>query len=162
MEILIVYWQKLNKKYAKLKQKLFRTQVKRFAKLHDIKNENGELYNLNYHAFRHSPGTKMLNKGIEINKIYAKFKNLTIQKEYKKLDFIGVIVEEISEEGLNKTDLNKDKIKKATLPDGVYSKPIDNKGNVCAHFNMCIIGPNFITTPKHLPIHKDHLKSITG
>lgn len=25
---------------------------------------------------------------------------------------------------------------------------------------MCIICPKFITTPKHLPIHKDHLNRI--
>ena len=47
-----------------------------------------------------------------------------------------MIVEEISEDGLDKADLSEEKIKKAALPDGACSKPIDNKGNICANYNM--------------------------
>ncbi|PTJ47155.1 MULTISPECIES: tyrosine-type recombinase/integrase [Staphylococcaceae] len=173
---LTIYWliKGMPKRYDRLIQSIFRPQLKSFVKRHNIVNTDGSLFELNYHAFRHTLGTEMLNKGMTPTEIadylgheslhstagYAKFKNPTIQKEYKKLGFIGMIVEEISEEGLNKTDLNEEKIKKAALPDGACSKPIDNKGNVCAHFNMCIICPKFITTPKHLPIHKDHLNRL--
>src|SRR5699024_12571407 len=68
-EIITVNWQKKNKKYAKLKQKVFRDHINRFVKRHNIISENGNLYNLNYHAFRHSLGTEMLNKGMEIDEI---------------------------------------------------------------------------------------------
>lgn len=173
-DVLAIYWQKINKKYAELKQKVFRDHINRFVKRHNITNENGSLYNLNYHAFRHSIGTEMLNKGMEMDEIanylgheslhstagYVKFKNPTVQKEYKKLGFIGMIVEEISEEALAKADLSEEKLNKAALPDGACSKPIDNKGNICANYNMCIICPKFITTPKHLPVHKDHLARL--
>ena len=71
-----------------------------------------------------------------------------------------MIVEEISEDGLDTADLSEEKIKKAALPDGACSKPIDNKGNICANYNMCIIYPKFITTLKHLPVHKDHLDRL--
>jgi|SRR5690625_812069 len=173
-EILAVYWQKINKKYAELKQKVFRDHINRFVKRHNIISENGNLYNLNYHAFRHSLGTEMLNKGMEIDEIadylgheslhsaagYAKLKNPTVQKEYKKLGFIGTIVEEISEEALEKPNLSEKQLKSAALPDGACAKPIDNKGNICANYNMCIICPKFITTPKHLSVHKDHLARL--
>jgi len=173
-EILAVYWQKINKKYAELKQKPFREQIKRFVKRHNITDEDKDLYNLKFHAFRHSLGTEMLNKGMEMYEIadylghtslhstagYAKIKNPTVQREYKKLGFIGMIVEEISEETLKKANLNEEKLKKAALPDGACSKPIDNKGNICANYNMCIICPKFITTPRHLPVHKDHLARL--
>src|SRR5699024_7952798 len=100
------------------------------------------------------------HKSLHTKAGYAKFKNPNVQKEYKKLGFIGMIAEEISEKALEKSDLSEEKIKKAALPDGACSKPIDNKGNICANYNMCIICPKFITTPKHLPVHKDHLDRL--
>lgn len=132
------------------------------------------MYNLKYHAFRHTLGTEMLNRGMSIFEIadylgheslhstsgYAKLKNPTVQKAYKKLGFIGMIVEDISEKSLKKQKLDNHILKSASLPDGACKKPIDNQGNICAKFNMCIICPKFITTPKHLPIHKDHLKRL--
>lgn len=173
---LTIYWLSRGrpKRYDRLIQSIFRRQLKRFVKRHNIVNADGSLFELSYHAFRHTLGTEMLNKGMSPTEIadylgheslhstagYAKLKNPTVQKEYKKLGFIGMIVEKISEEGLNKTDLNEEKLKKAALPDGACSKPIDNKGNICANFNMCIICPKFITTPKHLSTHKDHLNRL--
>src|SRR5690625_530970 len=173
---LTIYWLSRGrpKRYDRLIQSIFRPQLKSFVKRHNIVNPDGSLYALSYHAFRHTLGTEMLNKGMTPTEIadylgheslhstagYAKFKNPTVQKEYKKLGFIGMIVEEISEDGLDKADLSEEKIKKAALPDGACSKLIDNKGNICANFNMCIICPKFITTPKHLPVHKDHLKRL--
>ena len=158
---LTIYWLSRGrpKRYDRLIQTIFRPQLKRFVKRHNIVNEDGSLYALSYHAFRHTLGTEMLNKGMTPTG-YAKFKNPTVQKEYKKLGFIGMIVEEISEDGLDKADLSEEKIKKAALPDGACSKPIDNKGNICANYNMCIIYPKFITTLKHLPVHKDHLDRL--
>src|SRR5699024_7365145 len=175
-DYLTVYWLSKGKpkRYDRLIQTVFRPKLKRFIKRHNIVNDDGTLYELNFHAFRHTLGTEMINKGMTPTEIaeylgheslhstagYAKLKNPTVQKEYKKLGFIGMIVEKISEEGLNKTDLNEEKLKKAALPDGACSKPIDNKGNICANFNMCIICPKFITTPKHLSTHKDHLNRL--
>lgn len=48
----------------------------------------------------------------------------------------------------------------ASLPDGACQKPINNEGKICSKFNMCVICPKFITTPEHLPIHKDHLDRL--
>lgn len=174
-DTLAVYWQKINKKYAKLTQKVFRAKLKSFIKRNDIRDDNGDLYKITYHAFRHTLGTEMLNRGMSIYEIadylgheslhstagYAKLKNPTVQKAYKKLGFVGMIVEEISEQSIGKgKSLDSNTLRSASLPDGACKKPIDNQGNVCAKFNMCIICPKFITTPEHLPIHKEHLKRL--
>lgn len=162
------------KKFDRLTQSNFRYKLKSFVKRHRIVDSEGHLYNLKYHAFRHTLGTEMLNRGMSIFEIadylgheslhstagYAKLKNPTVQKAYKKLGFIGMIVEDISEKSLKKEKLDNHILKSASLPDGACKKPIDNQGNICAKFNMCIICPKFITTPKHLPIHKDHLKRL--
>ncbi|AVO03198.1 integrase [Staphylococcus simulans] len=173
---LTVYWLSRGrpKRYDRLIQSIFRPQLKGFIERHKITNEDGSLYPLSYHAFRHTLGTEMLNRGMTSTEIadylgheslhstagYAKLKNPTVQKEYKKLGFIGVIVEEISEEALEKSNLSEKQLKSAALPDGACAKPIDNKGNICANYNMCIICPKFITTPKHLSVHKDHLARL--
>ena len=173
---LTVYWLKRGrpKRYDRLVQAIFRKQIDSFVKRHNIRNEDGTLYNLNYHAFRHTLRTDMLNKGMTPTEIadylgheslhstasYAKLKNPTVQKEYKKLGFIGTIVEEISKESLGKTNISEQELKTASLPDGLCSKPLDNRGNICVNFNMCVICPKFVTTPKHLPIHKAHLERL--
>ncbi|KPH71793.1 MULTISPECIES: tyrosine-type recombinase/integrase [Bacillaceae] len=175
LDNLTVYWMPQAKRFDKMTQPNFRYRLKGFLKKHKIINSEGNLYPLTYHAFRHTLGTDMLNRGMSIFEIrdylgheslhstagYAKFKNQTVQKEYSKLGFIGMIVEEISEESMGKgKELDKDTLKAASLPDGACKKPIDNQGNICARFNMCIICPKFITTPAHLPVHKNHLERL--
>ncbi|MDS0939302.1 MULTISPECIES: tyrosine-type recombinase/integrase [Staphylococcus] len=63
---LTIYWLSRGrpKRYDRLIQTIFRPQLKRFVKRHNIVNEDGSLYALSYHAFRHTLGTEMLNKGM--------------------------------------------------------------------------------------------------
>lgn len=174
---LTIYWLKWGRppRFDRITQSIFRPQLNTFVKRHNITNTEGDLYPLTYHAFRHTLGTEMLNKGMSIFEIkdylgheslhstasYAKLKNPTVQKAYKKLGFIGMIVAEISEKSLGKGKKLDDKtLKLASLPDGTCKKPIDNQGNICAKFNMCIICPKFITTPAHLSTHKKHLARL--
>lgn len=162
-------------KYTELSQVNARNYLKKYAIDHYISDSNHDIYNLTFHAFRHTLGTNMLNMGMSIFEIsdylgheslhstsgYAKLKDPTIQKEYKKLGFIGTLVEEINQVSMEVDDTIVDtKLESAALPDGACSKPINNQGNICAKFNMCIICPKFITTPAHLPVHEDHLKRL--
>jgi site-specific recombinase XerD len=170
-----LYWQKRNIRYARLLQKIFRDKLYRFVKKHDIRDNDGELYPLTFHAFRHTLGTDMLNKGMSMFEIqeylgheslhstslYAKVQNPKVESEYKKLGFIGMIVKEINEKELGQgKNLDTETLLSASLPDGACQKPINNEGKICSKFNMCVICPKFITTPEHLPIHKDHLDRL--
>ncbi|MDV2581591.1 tyrosine-type recombinase/integrase [Alkalibacillus haloalkaliphilus] len=172
---LTVYWQPNAKKYDRLYQANLRPQIRNYPIRHNIIDENGDHFHLKFHAFRHTLGTEMLNRGMSMFEIaeylgqeslhstdsYAKLKNPTIQKEYKELGFIGMIVEDISQQSLNNSQkLDNQTLHSAALPDGACKKPIDGKGNLCAKFNMCVICPKFITTPEHLPIHKNHLERL--
>src|SRR5699024_7187583 len=172
---LTVYWMKRGrpKRYDRMVQANFRSLLRRFVKRHKITDTNQKPYCLKFHGFRHTLGTEMINKGMGLTEIanylgheslhstsgYVKVKNPIIQKEYKKLGFVGKIVKGISEKSL---DYNVDEktLKVAALPDGACSQPINNKGNICVNYNMCIICPKFITTPDHLPVHKDHLNRL--
>jgi site-specific recombinase XerD len=174
---LTVYWLKGARppRYDRVIQSVFRPLLYSFVKRHDIRDSEGNLYPLTYHAFRHTLGTEMLNKGMSIFEIqdylgheslhstagYVKIKNPKVQKEYKRLGFIGMIVDELSEKALGKgSKLDSKTLKAAALPDGMCKKPINNEGKLCAKFNMCIICPKFVTTPTHLPVHKNHLERL--
>lgn len=168
-----IYWLKRGRpaRYDRLTQSNFRGMLRRFVKRHKILDENGEFYNLTYHGFRHTLGTEMLNNGMTMEEIaqylgheslhstagYAKVQNPIIQKEYKKVGFIGKIVESTSNLSVN---VDEKLIESASLPDGTCAKPIDSKGNTCMNFNMCLLCPKFITTPDHLQTHKNHLDRI--
>lgn len=158
-----------------LKQQRFRDFLSKFVKTCNIVNENGELYNLNYHSFRHTLGTSMINKGMSIfeiqdylgheslhsTSIYAKIENPTLHKKYKEIGFIGKIIEEPKNLIIDQAEEEQiDTLHTASLPDGICSKPIDNEGKICAKYNMCLLCPKFITTPNHLEIHKNHLERI--
>ncbi|WP_242062436.1 tyrosine-type recombinase/integrase [Staphylococcus pseudintermedius] len=96
---LTIYWLSRGrpKRYDRLIQSIFRPQLKRFVKRHNIVNEDGSLYALSYHAFRHTLGTEMLNKGMTPTEIadylgheslystagYAKFKNQLYRRNIK-------------------------------------------------------------------------------
>ncbi|GIQ70054.1 integrase [Xylanibacillus composti] len=172
--LLVTYWMPNAKRFDRLIQREFRSWLKIFVKKHKIKDVDGEVYPLVFHAFRHTLGTDMLNKGMTIFEIqdylghdslhstagYAKVQNPKIQREYKKLGFVGVITKEINKESLGNGRYDTKTLKASALPDGVCRKPINNEGKVCAKFNLCIICPKFITTPQHLSIHKQHLERL--
>lgn len=173
-KLLTTRWMPISKRFDRLNQYQFRKWLSTFVKKHDIKDTDGELYPLTFHAFRHTLGTDMLNKGMTIFEIqdylghdslhstagYAKVQNPKIQREYKKLGFVGVITKEINKESLGNGRYDTKTLKASALPDGVCRKPINNEGKVCAKFNLCIICPKFITTPQHLSIHKQHLERL--
>src|SRR5699024_8843414 len=55
-DYLTVYWLSKGKpkRYDRLIQTVFRPKLKRFIKRHNIVNDDGTLYELNFHAFRHT------------------------------------------------------------------------------------------------------------
>ena len=174
-DCITVYISSNTKKFYYLRQDTFRTMLLYFIKRHNITDLNGELYHLKYHAFRHTLGTSMINKGMSIfeiqdylghdslhsTSIYAKIENPTLHEKYKEIGFIGKIIEEPQDLIVDQEEEKLlDTLHTASLPDGICSKPIDNEGKICAKYNMCLLCPKFITTPKHLDIHKNHLERI--
>ena len=174
-DIITAYYKPLSNRHDFLMQADLRKKISAFSLRHNILDLNGQIFNLTYHSFRHTLGTQMLNKEMSIfeiqdylghdslhsTSIYAKLKNPTLFKEYKKLGFIGIIADSPKKiESKNGISPNKTTLKTASLPDGICGKPIDNEGNFCSKYNMCLLCPKFITTPKHLDIHKNHLQRI--
>lgn len=169
-------------KVMPISQKTFGTVwFDKFIKDNNIKDANGDYYNLTSHQFRRTLGTDMLSKGTNINVIqqvlghsdpsvtkrfYADVKDKERAEVFQSVGVIGNInqiqssaFDDISEFEWFKD--NKDKCV-AGLCDGYCTKPVTD-GNICPRLlkrQKCYTCSRYITTPEYLEAHKQHLANL--
>ncbi len=152
----------------------------KFIKDNDIKDANGDYYNLTSHQFRRTLGTDMLSKGTNINVIqqvlgqsdpsvtkrfYADVKDKERAEVFKNVGIIGNINQIQSNAFDNASEFewfkaNKDK--SACMCDGYCTKPVVN-GKICERLlkrQKCYTCSRYITTPEYLEAHKQHLANL--
>lgn len=152
-----------------------------FIKRNNIKDANGDYYNLTSHQFRRTLGTDMLSKGTNINVIqqvlghsdpsvtkrfYADVKDKERAEVFKSVGVIGNINQIQSDAFDNVSEFewfkaNKDKCV-AGLCDGYCTKPVTD-GNICPRLlkrQKCYTCSRYITTPEYLEAHKQHLANL--
>ena len=155
--------------------------MKKFIKKNNIKDANGDYYNLTSHQFRRTLGTDMLSKGTNINVIqqvlghsdpsvtkrfYADVKDKERAEVFKSVGVIGNINQIQSSAFDNVSEFewfkaNKDKCV-AGLCDGYCTKPVTD-GNICPRLlkrQKCYTCSRYITTPEYLEVHKQHLANL--
>lgn len=153
----------------------------KFIKSHDIKDANGDYYNLTSHQFRRTLGTDMLSKGTNLNVIqevlghsdpsvtkrfYADVKDKERAEVFKNIGIIGNInqIQSSAFDNLSEFEwfkANKDKCV-AGLCDGYCTKPVTD-GNICPRLlkrQKCYTCSRYITTPEYLEAHKKHLANL--
>lgn len=151
-----------------------------FIKNNDIRDNNGEYYNLTAHQFRRTLATDMLSKGTDLKAIqevlghsspmttkqsYADIKDKERAEVFKNIGIIGNInkVDETVIE--NKNDLiwfKENKDKGARMEDGYCTKPCSD-GKICDRLlkrQKCYTCSRYITTPEYLQAHKNHLAEL--
>ena len=149
--------------------------MKKFIKKNNIKDANGDYYNLTSHQFRRTLGTDMLSKGTNINVIqhvlghsdpsvtkrfYADVKDKERAEVFKSVGVIGNINQIQSSVFDNVSEFewfkaNKDK--GACMCDGYCTKPVVD-GKICDRLlkrQKCYTCSRYITTPEYLR----HIKS---
>ena len=152
----------------------------KFIKDNNIKDANGDYYNLTSHQFRRTLGTDMLSKGININVIqqvlghsdpsvtkrfYADVKDKERAEVFKSVGAIGNINQIQSSAFDNVSEFewfkaNKDK--GACMCDGYCTKPVVD-GKICDRLikrQKCYTCSRYITTPEYLEVHKQHLANL--
>ena len=152
-----------------------------FIKYNNIKDANGDYYNLTSPQFRRTLGTDMLSKGTNINVIqqvlghsdpsvtkrfYADVKDKERAEVFKSVGVIGNINQIQSSAFDNVSEFewfkaNKDKCV-AGLCDGYCTKPVTD-GNICPRLlkrQKCYTCSRYITTPEYLEAHKQHLANL--
>ena len=153
---------------------------KKFIKNNDIKDANGDYYNLTSHQFRRTLGTDMLSKGTNLNVIqevlghsdpfvtkrfYADVKDKERAEVFKNVGIIGNINQIQSSAFDNPSEFewfkaNKDK--SACMCDGYCTKPVVD-GKICERLlkrQKCYTCSRYITTPEYLEAHKKHLANL--
>lgn len=151
-----------------------------FIKYNNIKDANGDYYNLTSHQFRRTLGTDMLSKGTNINVIqqvlghsdpsvtkrfYADVKDKERAEVFKSIGVIGNINQIQSSVFDNVSEFewfkaNKDK--GACMCDGYCTKPVVD-GKICDRLlkrQKCYTCSRYITTPEYLEAHKQHLANL--
>ena len=151
-----------------------------FIKRNNIKDANGDYYNLTSHQFRRTLGTDMLSKGTNINVIqqvlghsdpsvtkrfYADVKDKERAEVFKSVGVIGNINQIQSSAFDNVSEFewfkaNKDK--GACMGDGYCTKPVVD-GKICDRLlkrQKCYTCSRYITTPEYLEAHKQHLANL--
>lgn len=151
-----------------------------FIKNNDIKDTNGEYYNLTAHQFRRTLATDMLSKGTDINIIrdvlghssstttknsYAGIKDKERAEVFKNIGIIGNINKVDENIITDKQDLqwfHNNKHKGAKMEDGYCTKPCSD-GKMCNRLlkrQKCYTCSRYITTPEYLQAHKSHLEEL--
>ena len=168
-------------KVMPISQKTFGTVwFDKFIKDNNIKDANGDYYNLTSHQFRRTLGTDMLSKGTNINVIqqvlghsdpsvtkrfYADVKDKERAEVFKSVGVIGTINQIQSSVFDNVSEFewfkaNKDK--GACMCDGYCTKPVVD-GKICDRLikrQKCYTCSRYITTPEYLEAHKQHLANL--
>ncbi|KFX58332.1 site-specific integrase [Clostridium botulinum] len=153
---------------------------KGFVQKHNIRDTNGEYYNLTSHQFRRTLATNMLSKGIDLKAIqevlghsspmttkqhYADVKDKERAEVFKNIGIIGNINKVDETVISDKKDLiwfKENKDKGARMEDGYCTKPCSD-GKVCDRLlkrQKCYTCSRYITTPEYLQAHKNHLEEL--
>lgn len=151
-----------------------------FTKEHNIKDANGDYYNLTSHQFRRTLGTDMLSKGTNINVIqqvlghsdpsvtkrfYADVKDKERAEVFKSVGVIGNInqIQSSAFDNVSEFEWFKaNKNKSACMCDGYCTKPVVD-GKICDRLikrQKCYTCSRYITTPEYLEAHKQHLANL--
>ncbi|MBU3179564.1 tyrosine-type recombinase/integrase [Clostridium psychrophilum] len=151
-----------------------------FIKNNDIRDTNGELYNLTSHQFRRTLATDMLSKGTDITVIrdvlghsssnttkqsYADVKDKERAEVFKTIGIIGNINkvdETVITDNQELKWFNENKDNKARMEDGYCTKPCSD-GKICNRLlkrQKCYTCGRYVTTPEYLQAHKSHLEEL--
>ncbi len=161
-------------------QNTYQYWLEQFIQNNNIKDTNGEYYNLTSHQFRRTLATDMLSKGTDLKAIqevlghsspmttkqsYADVKDKERSEVFKNIGIIGNINKVDETVITDKKDLTwfkENKDKGARMEDGYCTKPCID-GKICDRLlkrQKCYTCSRYITTPEYLQAHKNHLAEL--
>jgi integrase len=150
----------------------YRTALYRWLVRCDIRDEHALPVVLKPHQWRHTLGTRMINRdapqevvrrildheSTEMTGLYARLSDTTIRRHWesaRKVNANGETVTLDPDGPLAEAAWAKQRLSRATqaLPNGYCGLPLVQ---TCPHANSCLTCPMFITTPEFLPHHRAH------
>ena len=150
----------------------YRSSLTEWLKRCDTRDELGRPVHLTPHRFRHTLGTRLINKDVPQDVVrrildhttghmtshYARLSDATIRRHWekaRKVDIQGDAVTLDPDGPLAEAAWAKQRISRATqaLPNGYCGLPMVQS---CPHANSCLTCPMFLTTAEFLPQHHEH------
>lgn len=147
----------------------YRDALYRWLEDCDIRDEQGRPVRLTPHQWRHTLGTRLINRDVpqhvvqkildhdsaEMTAHYARLSDKTVRGHWEKARKVGAAGQpvQISPDGpLGDAAWAKHQLSRATqaLPNGYCQLPLVK---TCPHANSCLTCPMFVTTPEFLPQH---------
>ena len=147
----------------------YRDALGRWLAACDVRDEHGQPVRLTPHQWRHTLGTRLINKDVPqhvVQKIldhdsplmtahYARLSDKTVREHWEKARKVNAAGQpvQISPDGpLGDAAWAKQRLSRATqaLPNGYCQLPVVK---TCPHANACLTCPMFVTTPEFLPQH---------
>lgn len=138
----------------------------------DTRDELSRPVHVTPHQFRHTLGTRLINKDVpqdvvrrildhsstQMTAHYARLSDTTIRRHWEKARKVNIDGETVTLDPagpLADAAWAKQRVGRATqaLPNGYCSLPIVQS---CPHANSCLTCPMFITTAEFLPQHRRH------
>jgi len=149
----------------------YRGQLNDWLNRCDVRDEHGRPVHLTPHQWRHSFGTRLINRDVpqevvrvlldhasgEMTAHYARLHDTTVRRHWekaRKVNHRGEIVTLDPEGPLAEANWAKQRLGRVTqaLPNGYCGLPVQQ---TCPHANACLTCPMFVTTAEFLPQHRE-------
>jgi integrase len=154
----------------------YRDALHRWLRRCDIRDEHGRPVHLTPHQWRHSLGTRLINRDVPqevVRRIldhdshlmtghYARLSDTTIRRHWERARKVNTNGETVTLDPggpLAEASWAKQRISRATqaLPNGYCSLPLVQ---TCPHANSCLTCPMFVTTAEFLPQHRQQHQQL--
>ncbi|MHB1555179.1 MAG: tyrosine-type recombinase/integrase [Acidimicrobiales bacterium] len=158
----------------------FRVAFNRWQRVIELHDESGQAVHVVAHQFRHSLGTRLLNRGVpqhaiqrllghaspEMTSLYATLHDTTLRQEMERywkdrVDVEGRLLGFDPDAATADAEWLKHNLGRATdsLPNGYCGRPPRQE---CPHPNACLTCPDFQTTVQFLPVHRRQAEETRG
>lgn len=150
----------------------YRAALYRWLESLDVRDEHGHRVHLTPHQWRHTLGTRLINRDVpqevvrrildhdssQMTAHYARLHDDTVRRHWdaaRKVNITGATINGEPGSPLADAAWTGHRLAAATqaLPNGHCALPIQK---TCPHANTCLTCPMFLTTATHLPAHHEH------
>ncbi|WP_406300139.1 tyrosine-type recombinase/integrase [Embleya sp. NBC_00888] len=154
----------------------YRGQLRDWLGRCDIRDEHGRAVRLTPHQWRHTFGTRLINRDVpqevvrvlldhssgEMTAHYARLHDSTVRRHWEKARKFNIKGEHVTVDPagpLAEATWAKQRLGRVTqaLPNGYCGLPVQK---TCPHANACLTCPMFVTTSEFLPLHREQRRQV--
>jgi len=159
-----------------LSDSTYRVALRRWLEACDVRDEHGRTVHPTPHQWRHTFGTRMINRDVpqevvrrlldhdspQMTAHYARLHDTTVRRHWEQAQKVNIQGEAVTldpDGPLAEAAWAKQRVGRVTqaLPNGYCGLPVQKS---CPHANACLTCPMFVTTAEFLPQHRAHRTEV--